>query len=84
MRNNQGKYLVIGLVVLLVILHQDIWFWDSYEPAFGFMPVALLWHAGISVAASITWFIATKVAWPTFEDDVPVDTAAEATEGSES
>ena len=84
MRNNQGKYLVIGLVVLLVILHQDVWFWDSHEPVFGFMPVALLWHAGISVAASITWFIATKVAWPTFEDNVPAETAAEATEGSES
>ena len=79
MQNNQGKFLVAGLVILLVILHQDVWFWDSHEPAFGFMPVALLWHAGISVAASITWFIATKVAWPTFEENAPVE-AAEATE----
>ena len=79
MQNNQGKFLVAGLVILLVILHQDVWFWDSHEPAFGFMPVALLWHAGISVAASITWFIATKVAWPTFGENAPVE-AAEATE----
>jgi len=81
MQNNQGKYLVAGLVILLVILHQDIWFWESHEPVFGFMPVALLWHAGISVAASITWFIATKIAWPTFEESTPAE-ATEATEES--
>tara|TARA_Y100001960_G_scaffold275363_1_gene304886 strand:+ start:270 stop:524 length:255 start_codon:yes stop_codon:yes gene_type:complete len=84
MHNNQGKYLVSGLVILLIILHQDIWFWESYEPVFGFMPVALLWHAGISVAAGITWFIATRVAWPQFEEIAPQDEAADAVEGTES
>jgi len=81
MQNNQGKFLVAGLVILLVILHQDVWFWESHEPAFGFMPVALLWHAGISIAASITWFIATKVAWPVFEENTSTETT-EATEES--
>ena len=35
----------------------------------GFMPVALLWQALISVGAGITWYIATKIAWPVFDDD---------------
>ena len=83
MKNNQGKYLVIGLVTLLIILHQDFWFWDSGQPVFGFMPVALLWHAGISIAASITWFIATKVAWPTFAEKETTEASLETTEGSE-
>ena len=58
------KYVVWGLVVLLVILHQDNWFWDDARLVFGFMPIALLYHAGLSVAAGITWYLATIFAWP--------------------
>ena len=58
------KYLIWGLVVLLLIVHQDNWFWDDDTLVFGFMPIGLLYHAGISVAAGATWFLATKFAWP--------------------
>ncbi|PAY20486.1 hypothetical protein CKO51_05380 [Rhodopirellula sp. SM50] len=58
------KYLVWGLVVLLVVLHQDLWNWDNDRLVFGFMPVTLVYHAGISIAASVVWFLATKFAWP--------------------
>ncbi|QEG00122.1 hypothetical protein Mal15_41910 [Stieleria maiorica] len=58
------KYLVWGLVVLLVILHHDLWNWDNDRLVLGFLPVTLAYHAGISVAASIVWFMATKFAWP--------------------
>ena len=57
-------YLVWGLIVLLVVLHQDVWFWDDGTLVFGWMPVGLLCHVGISVAASFTWYLATKYAWP--------------------
>jgi len=57
-------YVVWGLVVLLLILHQDNWFWDDNTLVFGFMPVGLLYHAGISVAAAFTWYLATIFAWP--------------------
>lgn len=57
-------YLVWGLVILLVILHQDVWFWDNDTLVFGFMPIGLLYHAGISLAAAVTWYLATLFAWP--------------------
>ena len=58
------KHLIWGLVVLLLVVHQDNWFWDDDTLVFGFMPIGLLYHAGISVAAGVTWFLATKFAWP--------------------
>ncbi len=58
------KYVVWTLVVLLLILHQDNWFWEDETLVFGFMPVGLTWHVGISIAASIVWFLATRFAWP--------------------
>jgi hypothetical protein len=59
------KFVVCGLVVLLLVIHQDNWFWDNSHLVFGFMPIGLLYHAGISLAAGATWFLATKFAWPT-------------------
>jgi hypothetical protein len=61
------KYVVCILVVALLVLHQDDWFFNFYrsdELVFGFMPQTLLYHAGISVAAAVTWYLATVFAWP--------------------
>ncbi len=58
------KYVVWGLIVALLVLHQDNWFWDSTTLVWGFMPVALLYHAGISLAAGVTWYLATRYCWP--------------------
>jgi hypothetical protein len=58
------KSLIIALVLLLLILHNDVWFWDSEELLFGFMPIGLAYHAGFSVSAALLWYIASKVAWP--------------------
>ncbi len=45
------KYAVWGLVVLLVVLHQDVWNWDNDRLVFGFLPMTLAFHGGISIAA---------------------------------
>ena len=63
------KLLVWGLVVLLVVLHHDLWNWDNDRLVLGFMPVTLAFHAGLSIAASVVWFLATKFAWPADLDD---------------
>ncbi|MEM9587569.1 MAG: DUF3311 domain-containing protein [Planctomycetota bacterium] len=65
--NPNGPLIIFGLVVLLLILHQDNWFWEDGTLVFGFMPIGLFWHACISIAASCTWFLATKIAWPVEE-----------------
>ena len=72
------KYAVWGLVVLLIILHQDNWFWDDDTLIGGFMPITLLYHAGISVAAGIAWFLGILFAWPTGLDEHSPEQGAEA------
>lgn len=59
------RRLVIALVALLLVAHQDYWAWDRIEPlAFGFMPIGLTWHAGISIAAALVWALAVHYCWP--------------------
>ena len=58
------KYFVWVLVVFLIVLHQDNWNWHKDDLIFGFLPIGLAWHAGISIAASCVWLLATMVAWP--------------------
>lgn len=73
------KYVVWGLVALLVILHQDVWLWENDSLVFGFMPITLLYHACISIGAGITWFLATKFAWPSIlEEEATASEGAEA------
>lgn len=68
------KIVVWGLVVLLVILHHDVWLWDNATLVGGFMPVTLLYHAGISLGAAVTWYLATVFAWPTIiESDAAIE-----------
>ena len=58
------KVAVWGLVVLLIILHQDIWLWENDTLVAGIIPMGLFYHACISLAAGGTWFLATIFAWP--------------------
>ena len=68
-QKSNAAYVVWGLVLLLIILHQDLWFWNSKTLVFGIMPIGLFFHALISLAAGSTWFLATKIAWPFDESD---------------
>ncbi|MFN3169043.1 MAG: hypothetical protein ACE37H_18505 [Phycisphaeraceae bacterium] len=49
---------------LLCVVHQDCWNWDNRGLVFGFIPVGLAYHAGISLAAVTLWACAVKWAWP--------------------
>lgn len=63
-----GPIIITILVLVLLVLHQDNWFWTDGRLVFGFMPMALFWHACISIAASLTWLLATKIAWPVSDE----------------
>jgi hypothetical protein len=56
--------IVVVVFILLAILHQDFWNWDSAELVFGFMPVGLAYHALYSIVAAAFWGIVMKVSWP--------------------
>ena len=63
------KYLVVVLVLALVALQQDHWLWHNDTLVLGFLPIGLAYHLGISVAAAVVWYVATRVAWPASEED---------------
>jgi hypothetical protein len=63
-----GSRLIWTGVVLLIILRQDLWFWNDPALVLGILPIGLAWHVGISVAAALLWLAATRIAWPV--DDV--------------
>ena len=68
---------VWALVLLLVVLHQDNWFWEDGALVFGFMPIGLFYHACISIAASIVWFMATRFCWDDELTEIAASTEAE-------
>jgi hypothetical protein len=51
-------------VVLLALLHQDFWWWNSRTLVFGFLPIGLAYHAAFSLAAAGLWALACRWAWP--------------------
>jgi len=59
-----GRNIIILLAILLGILHQDFWFWDSDTMVMGFMPIGLAYHALYSIMAAALWALAIKIAWP--------------------
>lgn len=67
--------IILGLFLLaLILLHQDFWWHDRYTPLiFGFVPVGLAWHVGISLAAGLLWFLTVMFAWPHELDDVEAE-----------
>lgn len=59
------RKVVIGLVIALMILHQDWWWWDDHEPlVFGFIPIGLAYHCFLSLAAGVVWALAVMYCWP--------------------
>jgi len=41
--------------VALCVLHHDWWYWDDGALLFGFLPIGLAYHAGVSLAAAGLW-----------------------------
>ncbi|MDB4756117.1 DUF3311 domain-containing protein [Pirellulaceae bacterium] len=73
------KNVVWGLVILLIILHQDFWFWTDKRIVLDFIPIGLFYHALISIAAGVTWYLATIYAWPEGLDDLTAEQQQPAT-----
>lgn len=63
------KWVVWALLAALIVLHQLDLAGNSTTLIAGTLPLPLVYHAGLCVAASVVWFLATKYAWPV--DDEP-------------
>lgn len=59
------RKLLVVVVVLLYVLHQDFWFWRTAHPlVLGFIPIGLFYQACFSVAAALVMWLLVKYAWP--------------------
>ncbi len=69
-------FVVWILLAGLTVAHQVDWGFPA-EPLFGgVVPPGLMFHAGISVAASLIWLLAVTFCWPTdAEVEVPAGDA---------
>ena len=71
------QYVVWTMVALLIVLHQDIWLWDNPKLVFGFLPITLAYHMGISIGAGITWYLAIHYCWPFEKEPTKIDDSLE-------
>jgi hypothetical protein len=51
-------------VVIVLLLHQDIWFWTNKTLVFNFLPIGLAYHAAYAVLASLTMALLVRYLWP--------------------
>src|SRR6266849_5653637 len=64
------KWLLTLMVVLVFLLHQDLWFWHDRTLVMGFLPIGLAYHAVYSILAAIMMAVLVRFAWPGhLEDD---------------
>lgn len=68
------KWLLTLVVVVVILLHQDIWNWKNNTLVFGFIPIGLAYHIGYSCLAALTMWLLVRLAWPKHleEDEKPV------------
>lgn len=59
------RALLVIIVGVLYLLHQDFWFWRAAHPlVFGFLPVGLFYHACYTVATVLVMMLLVRIAWP--------------------
>jgi len=59
------RALLLIVVGVLYVLHQDSWFWREARPlVFGFIPIGLFYHACYTVVTALVMWMLVKHAWP--------------------
>jgi uncharacterized protein DUF3311 len=58
------RWLLALGVIMVILLHQDSWFWRDHSLVFGFLPVGLAYHVGYCLLASLTMWVLVRHAWP--------------------
>lgn len=58
------------LVLVVYLLHQDVWFWDRARPVvFGILPIGLFYHVVYTAGLSgMLWWL-VRTFWPAHLDD---------------
>ncbi len=64
MERKHIKALFTVLILIVIALHQDIWFWTNKTLVFGFLPIGLAYQAGYSMLAALTMALLVRYLWP--------------------
>ena len=59
-----NRWILPVVIVVMVALHQDSWFWSSRRLIFGFLPIGLAYHVCYSILASLVMVFLVRYAWP--------------------
>jgi hypothetical protein len=66
--NAKSAFLTL-LIVILLIAHEDTWFWGVATPLlFGFLPIGLAYHAFYTLAAAALMLLVCRWVWPSHLD----------------
>jgi len=57
------KNVVYGLLLLLYVLHTDVWYWNDPRIAMG-LPIGVTYHVVWTVLVSAAFWLAVRYAWP--------------------
>lgn len=67
--------ILVLVIVVMVVLHQDFWLWKNKSLVFGFLPVGLAYHVCYSILASIVMTILVLFAWPKHLEQLDKETS---------
>lgn len=79
-KRNPWKWPLYAALLVLYLLHNDLWLWDDASLLFGH-PVGLVYHIGFAVATSIVLTLLVLKAWPEHLEVSDDDAAADARQG---
>ena len=57
------RWVLYAALVVLYLVHNDLWFWHDAQQVLG-LPVGLLYHIGFCLAAAVLMFLLVTYAWP--------------------
>ncbi len=64
MRDVRSAWRYLLLFALMVVLHQDVWFWNDSRRVLGFLPVGLAYHVAYTVLAAVVLAWLVRHDWP--------------------
>ena len=63
MKESFSRWMLYLALVLLYLLHNDLWLWNASQLVWG-LPIGLLYHISFCVVASIIMILLVNYAWP--------------------
>ena len=63
-RREPGFKFYLALFLVMMIVHQDFWYWNATTLVLGFLPIGLAYQIGYSLLAAAVMAALVRWAWP--------------------